>query len=94
MTTDGVENFYGGCPHDCPDTCALVYEVCGGKLLGVHGNREHPITRGGLCVKVDDYEKRHYHNKRVLHPLRRIGPKGKGKFERISWDQALSLLCV
>ena len=90
MAKDRVKNFYGGCPHDCPDTCALVYEISDGKLIGVHGNRDHPMTRGGLCVKVDDYEKRHYHSERILHPLRRVGPKGKGRFDRISWDQALS----
>lgn len=89
MTTNRVETYFGGCPHDCPDTCALVYEISEGKLIGVHGNREHPMTRGGLCVKVDDYEKRHYHADRILYPLRRIGPKGRGQFERISWDQAL-----
>lgn len=80
---------HGGCPHDCPDTCSMVYEVEDGKLLSVKGNKEHPMTRGGLCVKLKDYEKRHYHPDRVLHPLRRTGPKGSKQFERISWDEAL-----
>ncbi|HET8808070.1 MAG TPA: molybdopterin-dependent oxidoreductase [Methylophaga sp.] len=80
---------HGGCPHDCPDTCSMVYEVENGKLLSVKGNAEHPMTRGGLCVKLKDYEKRHYHPDRLLHPMRRIGPKGSGQFERISWDDAL-----
>jgi anaerobic selenocysteine-containing dehydrogenase len=80
---------HGGCPHDCPDTCAMVFEVEDGKLIGVKGNRDHPMTRGGLCVKLKDYEKRHYHPDRLLHPLRRTGPKGSKQFERISWDQAL-----
>ncbi len=80
---------HGGCPHDCPDTCSMVFEVEDGKLTGVRGNPAHPMTRGGLCVKLKDYEKRHYHPDRLLYPLRRSGPKGSNQFERISWDEAL-----
>ncbi|MCX4191059.1 molybdopterin-containing oxidoreductase family protein [Methylophaga sp. OBS1] len=80
---------HGACPHDCPDTCAMVFEVENGKLISVKGNAEHPMTRGGLCVKLKDYEKRHYHPDRLLHPMRRTGPKGSGQFEQISWDEAL-----
>lgn len=80
---------HGGCPHDCPDTCSMVFEVADGKLTGVKGNADHPMTRGGLCVKLKDYEKRHYHPDRVLYPMRRTGPKGSKQFERISWDEAL-----
>ena len=80
---------HGGCPHDCPDTCSMVFEVENGKLTAVRGNRDHPMTRGGLCVKLKDYEKRHYHPDRLLHPMRRTGPKGSGQFEQISWDEAL-----
>ena len=81
---------HGGCPHDCPDTCSMVYEVEDGKLTGVKGNAAHPMTRGGLCVKLKDYEQRHYHPDRLLYPMRRIGPKGSNQFERISWDEALN----
>ena len=80
---------HGGCPHDCPDTCSMVFEVENGKLIAVKGNPDHPMTRGGLCVKLKDYEKRHHHPDRILYPLRRTGPKGSGSFERISWNQAL-----
>ena len=80
---------HGGCPHDCPDTCSMVFEVEDGKLTGVRGNPDHPMTRGGLCVKLKDYEKRHYHSDRLLYPMRRTGPKGSKQFERISWDEAL-----
>ena len=81
---------FGGCPHDCPDTCAMLFEVEDGQLTGVRGNPEHPMTRGGLCVKLKDYEKRHQHPDRLLYPLRRTGPKGSKQFERISWDEALN----
>ncbi|MCH8261966.1 MAG: molybdopterin oxidoreductase family protein [Proteobacteria bacterium] len=80
---------HGGCPHDCPDTCSMVFEVEDGKLTGVRGNPDHPMTRGGLCVKLKDYEKRHYHPDRLLYPMRRTGPKGSKQFERITWDEAL-----
>ena len=80
---------HGGCPHDCPDTCAMLFEVEDGRLTGVRGNPAHPMTRGGLCVKLKDYEKRHYHPDRLLHPMRRTGAKGEARFERISWDEAL-----
>ncbi|UZR30202.1 molybdopterin-containing oxidoreductase family protein [Methylococcus mesophilus] len=80
---------HGGCPHDCPDTCSMIYQVEDDKLTGVKGNPDHPMTRGGLCVKLKDYEKRHYHPDRLLYPMRRSGPKGSKQFTRISWDEAL-----
>jgi len=89
MATVMKTTHHGACPHDCPDTCSMVFEVENGKLNSVRGNPEHPMTRGGLCVKLKDYEKRHYHPDRLLYPLRRTGPKGSGQFERITWDEAL-----
>jgi anaerobic selenocysteine-containing dehydrogenase len=86
----GTQEYYGGCPHDCPDTCSMIFEVEEGKLKGVRGNKDHPMTRGGLCVKLKDYEKRHYHPDRLLYPMRRKGPKGSRQYERISWDEALN----
>ncbi len=84
------ETFFGGCPHDCPDTCAMIYEVEDGRLVEVRGNKEHPMTRGGLCVKLKDYHDHHYNPDRVLYPLRRVGPKGSRQFERMSWDDAIT----
>lgn len=89
---DGVQTYHGGCPHDCPDTCSMVFEVQDGKLIGVKGNPDHPMTRGGLCVKLKDYEKRHYHPDRLLYPMKRVGPKGSKQFERITWDEALDTI--
>jgi anaerobic selenocysteine-containing dehydrogenase len=88
----GVKTFHGGCPHDCPDTCSMVYTVQDGKLISVAGNKTHPMTRGGLCVKLHDYEKRHYHPDRLLYPMKRTGPKGSKQFERITWDEALNTI--
>ncbi|KUI38872.1 molybdopterin oxidoreductase [Mycobacterium sp. IS-1496] len=80
----------GACPHDCPDTCAMLYHVEDGKLVDVTGDPDHPMTRGGLCVKVKNFHEHHYQPDRLLYPMRRVGPKGSGAFERISWDEALA----
>ena len=79
----------GACPHDCPDTCALLSTVRDGKVIKVAGNPSHPMTDGVLCAKVARYDERLYHPDRVLTPLKRVGPKGSGQFEPVSWEQAL-----
>jgi len=91
MPVDQTESttFFGACPHDCPDGCAMLYTVEENKLAKVRGNPKHPFTQGRLCVKVKDYERHHYNPDRLLHPLRRNGPKGSGDFRRIGWDEAL-----
>ena len=80
----------GACPHDCPDTCALITDVQGGVAIKVHGNPAHAHTHGTLCAKVSKYTERTYHAERLLHPLKRVGPKGLGQFEPVSWDDALT----
>jgi anaerobic selenocysteine-containing dehydrogenase len=82
----------GACPHDCPDTCALVTTVQNGVAIKVQGNALHPQTAGVLCAKVSRYTERTYHPERILHPLKRAGAKGSGQFERISWDEALDTI--
>jgi anaerobic selenocysteine-containing dehydrogenase len=82
----------GACPQDCPDTCAFIYHVEDGKLVEVTGDPAHPMTRGGLCVKLKDFAEHHYNPDRILYPMKRVGPKGSGKYERISWDEALSTI--
>jgi anaerobic selenocysteine-containing dehydrogenase len=80
----------GACPHDCPDTCALITQVESGRAVKVSGNPHHRHTDGVLCTKVSRYPERTYHPERVLHPLRRTGPKGSGQFERITWEAAIA----
>src|SRR5437868_3142140 len=90
MHSETVKTVRAVCPHDCPDTCAMLVEVDEhGKAVRVKGDPAHPFTHGGLCAKVAHYEKRTYHKDRLLFPMKRIGPKGRGDFERISWDEAL-----
>jgi anaerobic selenocysteine-containing dehydrogenase len=99
MTTEATpaareEIVRAACPHDCPDTCAMWVTVReeGGRRVAVRiaGDPQHPTTRGVLCTKVSRYLERTYHPERILHPLRRVGRKGEGRFERVSWDEALA----
>lgn len=80
----------GACGHDCPDTCGWVVEVQDGVAIRMSGDKDHPFTQGGLCAKVNHYLDRVYHPDRVLHPLKRVGAKGEGRFERVSWNEALA----
>ena len=79
------------CPHDCPSACALDVEVIGGNTIGrVRGSKLQTYTAGVVCAKVARYAERIHHPERLMHPLRRTGPKGSGQFARISWDEALN----
>ena len=80
----------GACPHDCPDTCATLTTVEGGRAVRIAGDPDHPFTSGFLCAKVNRYLERTYHRDRLLHPLRRTGRKGSGSFVRVSWDEAIA----
>ena len=84
----------GACPHDCPDTCALLTTVENGRAIAIRGAPDHPATAGVLCTKVARYLDRTYSDQRVLHPMRRVGRKGEGRFERISWDEALATIAA
>jgi anaerobic selenocysteine-containing dehydrogenase len=78
------------CPHDCPSACALDVEVIGGTRIGrVRGAKDQSYTDGVICAKVARYAERIHHPDRLTHPLRRVGPRGSGRFERIGWDEAL-----
>lgn len=79
------------CPHDCPSACALEVELLDERTIGrVHGAKDNSYTRGVICEKVARYNERIHHPERLLHPLKRVGPKGSGTFERITWDEAMA----
>jgi len=80
------------CPLDCPDTCSMQVTVRDGRAVGLRGDPDHPFTRGFLCGKMAHYLERIYSPTRLLRPLRRVGPKGAGRFEPVSWDEALGLI--
>jgi anaerobic selenocysteine-containing dehydrogenase len=88
-----IEIINGVCPHDCPDTCSwqVAVERASGRAVDIWGNADHPITQGTLCGKVDRYLERTYHRDRLTTPLRRVGAKGAGRFEPISWEEAMAL---
>lgn len=77
------------CPMDCPDACSLTVTVEGDRLVSVGAGPANPDTAGFICTKVGHYGRHFDHAERLLHPLRRVGPKGSGKFEAISWHAAL-----
>lgn len=81
----------GVCPHDCPDTCSwqVAVERDTGRAIDIWGLEDHPITQGKLCGKVDRYLERVYHPDRLTSPLRRVGLKGEGRFEAVSWETAI-----
>jgi len=89
QTHPPVHTVVGACPHDCPDTCSLLTTVQDGRAIKVQGNPAHAMTDGVLCTKVSRYTERTYHPERILQPLKRVGPKGSGQFEPVTWDMAL-----
>ena len=76
------------CPYDCPTSCGLVIETDGKKILKVKGDENHPATQGLICRKMRNYEESVHSKDRILTPLKRIGKKGEGKFEKITWEEA------
>src|SRR5438045_2006874 len=90
-----VEIPHSVCALDCPDCCSRVLTVQeDGHATKLRGNPDHPVTRGFLCGKVAQYLEREYSPGRLLYPQRRTGAKGEGKFERISWDEALDTIAA
>lgn len=85
---------HAACPHDCPDTCAIRVTVEDGVAVRIQGDPDHPPTHGSLCTKVARYIERVYHPERLLYPLRRVGTKGSGQFERVTWEVALDAIAA
>jgi anaerobic selenocysteine-containing dehydrogenase len=80
----------GFCPLDCADTCAWSVEVDDeGRAVALRPDKEHPITAGALCGKVNRYLDALHGPDRLLYPMRRVGPKGSRELVRISWDEAI-----
>ncbi|HEX6898137.1 MAG TPA: molybdopterin-dependent oxidoreductase [Thermoanaerobaculia bacterium] len=86
-----TEVLASACPLDCPDACSLEVRVEDGRVVKVDGSRLNPVTEGYICAKVRRVPEHLYGPDRLLHPAVRVGPRGEGRFERISWDAALDL---
>jgi len=82
------------CALDCPDCCSVLVTVEGGRGVKLRGDPSHPVTRGFLCGKVAQYLEREYSPGRLLYPQRRVGAKGEGRFQRITWDEALDTIAA
>jgi len=80
------------CPLDCPDACSLAVTVQHGKVIKLDGSRKNPVTDGYICAKVRTFGDRVYGPDRLLYPAVRKGPKGEGRFERVTWDVALETI--
>lgn len=93
MTQQPPKSAFSACPHDCPSTCALdVHFYPNGDVKRLNGAKDNAYTAGVICAKVARYAERLYHPERLLKPLQRVGKKGEGRFEEISWDTALDLI--
>ena len=90
--TEGRQVGYSACPHDCPSTCALEIDIVDARIGRVRGAKDNDYTCGVVCAKVARYAERANHPDRLLYPMRRVGPKGSRRFERIAWDDALDLV--
>ena len=80
------------CPLDCPDSCSLDVTVQDGRVVAIDGSSRNPVTGGYICAKVRRFPERLYGPDRLLYPAVRRGPKGLASFERVSWNEALSLV--
>jgi anaerobic selenocysteine-containing dehydrogenase len=87
---DGV--FPSVCSLDCPDQCGLLVHKENGKIVRIEGDPSHPVTKGAICNKVRNLTERIYDPARLQYPMKRTGAKGEGKFERITWEEAISTI--
>lgn len=94
MSATGDRTVRAACPHDCPDTCAMLVTVENGRATRIRGAADFPFTNGSLCTKVAHYLERVYSDQRLRHPMKRVGRKGEGRFRQISWDEALDTIAA
>ena len=84
-----IQTIRTACAHDCPDQCSLLASVEDGRIVKIQGDPEHPMTAGFACAKVNREHEWVHSPERVRTPLTRVGAKGEGRFQPISWSQAL-----
>lgn len=89
---DGYQITRHICPRNCYDTCGMLAYVRKGRLEKITGDPAHGYTKGKLCSKGQNYIQRVYSPERIRFPLRQIG-RGSGRWERITWEQAMEIIC-
>lgn len=82
------------CSLDCPDQCGLLVHKKDGKIVKIEGDPNHPVTKGNICNKVRNMPARLYDEKRLQYPMKRVGAKGEGRFEKISWEEAITAITL
>ncbi|WP_320044918.1 molybdopterin oxidoreductase family protein [uncultured Desulfobacter sp.] len=82
------------CTKDCPDTCGLLAKIEAGKITKIKADPDHPFTQGFICRKAKFFPDHVHNENRILTPLKRKGPKGAGRFEPVSWDEALDTIAA
>jgi len=93
--SDGARVARVACPLDCPDACSLEVTVRAGRVERIEGAGDrNPLTDGYLCTKVRTFAEHVDSTERIDRPMRRIGSKGEGRFEPLSWDDALDLVAT
>jgi anaerobic selenocysteine-containing dehydrogenase len=82
------------CPRDCYDACGVLVVKRNGAIRHVRGDPNHPVSRGRLCRKCSIGYNGAYLDPqaRLTQPLRRVGAKGEGRFEPVSWEEALATI--
>ncbi len=90
--TPGRADFYASACRFCPAGCGILVRVSEGRAKKVEGNPAHPVNKGKLCARGQAILQELYHPDRVVQPLKRSGPRGSGKFTRITWAEGLELL--
>src|SRR6266851_7959009 len=92
MSNQSAQTIRAVCPHDCPDACGMLVTVTEARATALRGDPDHPFTKGFLCQKGSRYLDRVYHAERLKWPMKRVGPKGRGQFTRVSWDEAIDII--
>jgi thiosulfate reductase / polysulfide reductase chain A len=77
---------------DCHSRCGVIIDVQDNRMVGIKGDKSHPFSHGFICPKAKFCHELIYHPDRITTPLVRIGEKGSDRFEKVSWDHALSLI--
>jgi anaerobic selenocysteine-containing dehydrogenase len=90
----GIENWYASVCRQCPAGCGIIGRVIEGRARKLEGNRFSPINEGKSCARGQAGLQVLYHPDRIPGPMRRVGPRGSGQYEPLSWDQALDQLVI